>query len=145
MIKSAHPRVGVGVVVLKEDRVLLGKRKGAHGAETWSTVGGHLEFGETIEECAARELAEETGLTALSLRLGPWVNDVIEDDKHYVTIFVFVDKFEGELQLLEPHKCESWHWCELGALPYPLFPPVTSLIKKVGIEGSKTSPEAVLK
>lgn len=128
------PRIGVGVAVVKDGMVLLGKRKGAHGAETWSFAGGHLEFGESVEECACRELLEETGLNALSLQAGPWVNDIIEEDKHYVTLFMFVDEFEGELQLLEPHKCEGWHWFEWNALPSPLFPPVASLIKKVGIE-----------
>ena len=76
---------------------------------------------------------EEIGLNALSLRLGPWVNDFIED-KHCITLFVFVDSFEGELQLMEPKKCEGWQWFEINALPSPLFPPVASLIKKVGIE-----------
>ncbi len=128
-----HPRVGVGVAVVKNGLILLGQRKGSHGAGTWSTAGGHLEFGETIEECAKRELLEETGLNALSIRHGPWVNNVFED-KHYVTLFVFTDKFTGDLQLLEPDKCEGWHWFKSSALPSPLFPTVASMINKVGIE-----------
>lgn len=133
-VDKQRPRVGVGVAVIKKGMVLLGRRKGAHGAGDWSFPGGHLEFGESIEECASRELVEETGLKALSLCPGPWVNDVIEEDKHYITLFVFVNEFEGELQLLEPHKCEGWQWFELNALPSPLFPPIVSLIKKIGIE-----------
>jgi 8-oxo-dGTP diphosphatase len=129
-----RPRVGVGVAVIKNGMILLGKRKGAHGAGAWSFPGGHLEFGENVEECAHRELTEETGLKALSLRCGPWVNDVIEGDKHYITLFVFVNEFEGDLQLLEPHKCEGWKWFECSALPSPLFPPIESLIKKIGFE-----------
>ncbi len=129
-----RPRVGVGIAVLQNNMILLGKRKGAHGAGAWSFAGGHLEFGENVEECASRELAEETGLTALSLCLGPWVNDVMEGDKHYITLFVFVNEFEGNLQLLEPDKCEGWGWFECNALPSPLFPPVESLIKKIGLE-----------
>ena len=129
-----RPRVGVGVVVFKNNRVLLGRRKGSHGAGAWSFPGGHLEFREDVEECARRELAEETGLKALSLSLGPWVNDIIERDKHYITLFVFVHEFEGNPQLLEPHKCEGWSWFEWNVLPTPLFPPVESLIKKMGFE-----------
>ena len=125
-----RPLIGVGVCVVKEGRVLLGKRKGAHGAGEWSFAGGHLEFGETVEECAARELAEETGLKAVSLELGPWTNDIIDGTKHYITLFVFVTQFEGQLQLLEPHKCEGWEWFSWSALPTPLFLPVQSLIKK---------------
>jgi 8-oxo-dGTP diphosphatase len=137
-IKMTHdklrPRVGVGVVVIKNKMLLLGKRKGAHGAGDWAFPGGHLEFGEEVEECARRELIEETGLKARSVRLGPWVNDVIDCDKHYITLFVFVNEFEGDLQLLEPHKCVGWQWFECCSLPTPLFPSIVSLIKKIGLE-----------
>lgn len=129
-----RPQVGVGVVVFQKGKILLGKRKGAHGAGDWSTAGGHLEFGESVEECARRELKEETGLHALSLVLGPWVNDFIDKDKHYITIFVFVNQFEGEVTLKEPHRCEGWSWFEWGSLPSPLFLTIDSLIQKVGVE-----------
>ncbi len=132
-----RPKVGVGITLIKDGLVLLGKRKGAHGAGEWSFAGGHLEFGESVEECARRELAEETGLNALSVQLGPWTADIIEGNKHYITLFVFVDRFEGELQLLEPHKCEGWQWFAWDKFPTPLFAPVQSLIKKVGIEELK--------
>ena len=132
--EKSGPRVGVGVVVFKGNRILLGKRKGAHGEGDWSFPGGHPEFGEDVEDCAKRELAEETGLKAVSLQPGPWVNDIIEDSKHYITLFVFVNEFEGEPQLLEPNKCEGWVWFECNALPNPLFPPVKSMIKKIGLE-----------
>lgn len=128
------PRVGVGVVVIKNGKALLGKRKGAHGSGKWSFPGGHLEFGETIEECASRELAEETGLKAISIQMGPWVNDIIEENKHYVTLFAFVNQFDGDLQLLEPDKCEGWEWFDWHSLPSPLFTPIHSLIKKISIE-----------
>lgn len=134
MLEKQRPRVGVGIGVIREGKVLLGKRKGAHGAGEWAFGGGHLEFGESVEECVARELREETGIKPLSLLLGPWVNDLIEGDKHYITLFVFVDQFEGEPQLLEPHKCEGWEWFDWNDLPKPLFLPMQSLIKKVGIE-----------
>jgi len=56
------PSVGVGVIVVRAESLLLGKRKNSHGEGEWSFAGGHLEFGETVEECARRELEEETGL-----------------------------------------------------------------------------------
>jgi 8-oxo-dGTP diphosphatase len=134
MNEKPKPKVGVGVIVIKDNKILLGKRKGAHGAGEWSFAGGHLEFGESVEACASRELMEETGLIARSVHLGPWVNDIMEIDRHYVTLFVFVDEFEGEPQLMEPDKCDGWNWFAWNALPSPLFLPVTSLIEKVGIQ-----------
>ena len=133
-IDRERPKVGVGVVVVSEGKLLLGKRKGAHGEGSWSPAGGHLEFGETVEECAKRELLEETGLIATRLRLGPWTNDFIDNDKHYVTLFVFVDDFVGEVVLKEPEKCEGWHWFDIQELPHPLFPSIANMIEKVGID-----------
>jgi 8-oxo-dGTP diphosphatase len=71
-----------------------------------------------------------SGLQALSLRLGPWVNDIIEE-KHYVTLFVVVDAFEGKPLAKEPDKCEHWDWFEWDALPSPLFAPVQSVLPKI--------------
>ena len=139
MKKTDHPkpRVGIAVIVRRDGQLLLGKRIGSHGPGTWSVPGGHLEYGETPAECAERELVEETGLTITSYDLGPWSNDIIEEGKHYITIYVFVKEFKGELQNLEPHKCEGWEWFDWDHLPEPLFPTVRSLIQKIGIETLK--------
>lgn len=142
-ILKKRPLVGVGVVVVKDSKVLLGKRKGSHGLGEWSFAGGHLEFGESVEECARRELEEETGLKAESLSLGPWVNDMIDGDKHYITVFVFVDRFQGEAKTMEPHKCEGWSWFEWNKFPEPLFSPVRSLVHKMG-DLSKSSSTFIL-
>ena len=50
-----RPLVGVGVVFVRQGQVFLAKRRGAHGEDTWGSAGGHLEFGETLEDCARRE------------------------------------------------------------------------------------------
>lgn len=123
-----RPKVGIGVIVLEGNRVLMGKRHGSHGDGTWAFPGGHLEFGETPETCAARELFEETGLKALNFRrCVPWTNDLIDGSKHYVTLFIIVDRFEGEIQVKEPEKCEKWEWQYWDQLPEPLFAPIASL------------------
>ena len=125
------PRIGVGVLILKDNKILLGKRISTHGKNTWAPPGGHLEFNEQIEECAIREVKEETNLEIKNLRIGPITNDIHKDeDKHYVTIFVISEYKSGNVKLMEPEKCEQWNWFEWSNLPQPLFLPLQNLIKQ---------------
>lgn len=122
------PRIGVGVIMLRQGRLLLGERRGAHGAGSWALPGGHLEFGESVEDCARREALEETGLTLLNLRRGPWSNDIFEaEGRHYVTLFMLAEAGPGEPERCEPEKCGGWHWFDWAALPEPLFAPLATL------------------
>jgi 8-oxo-dGTP diphosphatase len=122
------PRVGVGVLVVRGGKILLGLRRGSHGAGTWAPPGGHLEFGETVEACARREAAEETGLTLGDVTRGPWTENVFAAEAtHYVTVFVAAAGAAGEPRVLEPAKCERWEWHRWDALPEPLFAPLASL------------------
>lgn len=57
-----QPNIGVGVIITREDKVLLVQRGREPGAGTWAFPGGRLELGETLAEAAAREAREETGL-----------------------------------------------------------------------------------
>jgi 8-oxo-dGTP diphosphatase len=120
--------IGVGVIVLRDGRLLLGRRRGSHGADSWALPGGHLEEGETVESCARREVLEETGLTIGTVRAGPWTDDHFPAvGKRYVTLFVVTESATGEPQLLEPAKCAGWQWFPWSALPEPLFLPLASL------------------
>ncbi|KAL6716364.1 hypothetical protein ACLMJK_005930 [Lecanora helva] len=113
-------RVGVGVFVLEapqrsldNPRFLIGERLNAHGAGTWATPGGHLEFGESFEECAAREVMEETGLKVKNVRfLTATNNHMPADRKHYVTIFMACERENDHDQprVMEPQKCALWDW-----------------------------------
>jgi len=123
------PRIGVAAVVIRDGDVLLGKRKGSHGAGEWACPGGHLDFGETVVDCAIRELAEETGLKGLSARVGPFIEG-FNEEAHFVTFFVFIDSFQGEPQLLEPDKCDRWEWFNLNQLPEPLFHPTRTFFER---------------
>jgi 8-oxo-dGTP diphosphatase len=122
------PLVGVGVIVLKDGRVLLGERRGSHGAGTWALPGGHLDFGESVESCAKRETLEETGLALDRVALGPFSNEAfIVSGKHYVTLFVIAACPNGEPTVMEPHKCARWAWFPWDAMPAPLFTPLDRL------------------
>jgi len=124
-------RVGVGVIIWRNNRILLGQRIGSHGAETWATPGGHLEVDESIEECAQREVLEETGLVVNSVTKLGFTNDIFEKEKkHYVTLFVAASSDAGEPQVTEPDKCRQWKWCKLDELPEPLFLPLVNLLQE---------------
>src|ERR1051326_1434080 len=83
------PRVSTATIITRDDKVLLMKRKGTRGKGTWSTPGGHLDFGETPEECAAREAKEEVGAEVVGIRFRAVTNDVFEaEGKHYITIWM---------------------------------------------------------
>jgi 8-oxo-dGTP diphosphatase len=125
-MNQAVPRVGVGVIVMRQGLVLLGLRQGSHGAGTWALPGGHLEFGESVAQCAEREVSEETGLEIHDLSQATYSNDLFEG-KHYVTLFVVAHGASGEAQLLEPDKCSRWEWFRWSQLPQPLFQPLASI------------------
>jgi 8-oxo-dGTP diphosphatase len=126
-----RPRIGVAVVLFKEGKILLGKRIGGYRPGFWCCPGGHLEFGEDVEVCAARELEEETAIKALFTRRGPWIDNEAAEGKHYISLFVIVTEFMGEPQAMEPHKCVCWDWFGLDALPQPLFPSVAKFLESV--------------
>ncbi|MBF0314928.1 MAG: NUDIX domain-containing protein [Oligoflexia bacterium] len=122
-------RVGTGVLIFKEKKILLGKRVGAHGAHTWAPPGGHLEFGEEPEECAKREVLEEVGIEIKNIRRGPYTNDIfISEKKHYITLFILADYASGEVEVKERDKCEQWDWFAPEHLPGPLFLPLQNLL-----------------
>lgn len=124
-------KVGVAVIISKGDGTfLLGDRKGSHGNRTWGFPGGHLEFGESFEECSKRETFEETGLKISNIKLLTITNDIFpKENKHYVTIFLTADYESGELEIKEPDKCKEWKWFDIWNFPENLFLPIQNLIK----------------
>lgn len=126
-----RPLIGVAVLVVKNNKVLLGKRKTAHGAGTWAFPGGHLEFNETIEDCARREVFEETGIHITNLRYAAYTNDIFDrEEKHYVTLFVTAEHQSGMPVVKEPQKCEKWAWFEWPPQATPLFLPIHNLLEQ---------------
>jgi 8-oxo-dGTP diphosphatase len=125
-----RPRVGVGVLILKDGKVLLGKRGFSHGIGSWCPPGGHLEFGESLEDCARREVLEETGIRISNIRFVTATNDIFEEGKHYITLHILADWESGEPKVMEPDKLESLQWFAWESLPEPLFLPVQNLLKQ---------------
>jgi 8-oxo-dGTP diphosphatase len=120
MIKK-FPMVGIGVLIFKRRKVLIGKRKGSHGEGEYAFPGGHLGYMETIEDCAKRETFEETGIKIKNIRFQFLANVRKYKPKHYLRIGVIADYKSGKVQLKEPEKNEGWDWYGLNNLPKPLF------------------------
>ena len=125
------PRVGVGVLVKRAGRYLLGLRRGVErGTSTWSIPGGSVARAETVLACALRELREETGLSGELPRVVSQAFNRLEDGCEWQSVFVAVDvplKMEPELR--EPEKCAGCGWFEPKFLPEPLFAPVVSILR----------------
>lgn len=124
-----RPKVGLGVYVIKDKKILLLKRKGAHGEGTWSPPGGHLEMGESFIQCAKRETKEEAGIEIKNIKLVGVTNDVFDKEKHYITIAMTADIKSGKARIMEPDKSSDLDWFDIYKLPRPLFLPVKNFLK----------------
>ena len=119
---------GVGVMLMKDGKILLGKRhedpgkarSALKGAGTWTMPGGKLRFGETFEAAAKRETLEETGIILYSSKVIALNNDYIEE-AHFITIGLYSENFQGEPRVMEPEQITEWKWFDLNNLPQPLF------------------------
>lgn len=113
--------VGVGILVFKNGKILLGKRKSLLGKGEYAGLGGHLEFGESIEECAKREAMEEAGVKLKNIKFLCLSSLKKYHGKHYIDIGLKAEWAEGEPKNMEPDKCEGYAWYGLDNLPSPLF------------------------
>ncbi|MHB1357393.1 MAG: nucleotide triphosphate diphosphatase NUDT15 [Anaerolineae bacterium] len=116
-----RPQVGMGIMVMRGDKVLLGKRRGAHGTGFYAFPGGHIELGESFAETARREVVEECGLQIEDIRLVSVGSYMWSGNRHYVDIDVVCQAPSGEPLNMEPDRCEGWGWYPLDTLPAPLF------------------------
>ncbi|MDB5259087.1 MAG: 8-oxo-dGTP diphosphatase [Candidatus Taylorbacteria bacterium] len=114
-------KVGIGVTVFKDGKILMGKRKKAHGSGEYAYPGGHFEYMESFIDSAQREVREETGIEIDNIRFLGLLNLKNYAPKHYVHIMLAADWKSGEPQVLEPEKCEGWDWYEVDNLPSPRF------------------------
>lgn len=122
-------KVGVGVLVYKDGKLLMAKRQNAHGDGTWAPLGGHLEYGEDYAECARRECMEEGGITIKSLRFKTITNDIFEaDDKHYITIWIEADYDDGDVCVNAVDEHTDIGWFDMNHLPQPLFTSIKNLL-----------------
>ena len=128
---TEEPKVGVAIILKKDERILLMKRKAPHGQGTWSTPGGHLEHGETPEQCAAREAKEEVGLDVVDIRFRAITNDVFgPNERHYISIWMEGVVLAGEPDIVANDEVDEIGWFTLDNLPSPLFLPFQNFLEE---------------
>ena len=127
--KKLRPVVGIGVMIIKDEKVLLGKRKGSHGEGEYCFPGGHLEYMESFVGCVVREVREEAGIEISNVRFLRLYNEKEYVPKHYVNIAFVADWESGVAKVCEPDKLESWGWYDMDNLPVPLYATIPSLIE----------------
>jgi 8-oxo-dGTP diphosphatase len=127
---------GVGIMIMKEGKILLGKRhddpekasSALRGEGTWTMPGGKLDFGESFEDGIRREVMEETGIKLNEIKV-ICVNNNKNEHAHFITIGLYCDDFEGEPQILEPDEIVEWQWFSLDNLPSPMYFPSAKIIE----------------
>lgn len=124
-------RVGISVFITNDNnQVLLGKRIGKHGGGEYGGPGGHMEFGESIEEAAKREVMEEIGVEIENLRFLRILNLKHYPPRHYIDIGIHAKIKEGQVpKLVEPNKCEGWEWHDISNIPTNSFAGTPSLVE----------------
>ncbi|MEI6810706.1 MAG: NUDIX domain-containing protein [Candidatus Nomurabacteria bacterium] len=124
-----RPKVGIGIIIEKNGKILIGERLAGHGSQTFMLPGGHLEFGESFEDCARREVKEETGLEDIIIRGVVSVGNDIAYDKHYISIGILAEYVSDEPYNAEPDVSKNWQWYDKQNLPKGLFIPSEKVIK----------------
>lgn len=139
-----RPKVGVGVIIRNNGRYLLLKRHNSHGTGTWSPPGGHLEYAETLEQCAIRETMEETSLVVEEVAYIGITNDYFcEENKHYITVWMEGIRFKGVAKINSYQESSDIGWYQPEQLPTPLFLPFYKFINQ-NYYGSKSRHRQIL-
>lgn len=128
--------VGFGVILVKNGKILLGKRhedpnkadSEFRSAGEWCLPGGKLEWGESFEKGAIREVKEEAGIRILNPEVIS-VHNTKNKYAHFITIGLIAKKWKGEAKVMEPDEITKWEWFSLNKLPYPRYFPSFMVIE----------------
>ena len=113
-----YPKVGVGGLLLREDRVLLVLRKRPPEKGCWSLPGGRVEFLERVEDALARELKEELGVDVEIESLLCVTDHIVSaENAHWISPAYLVRPLSGDIRNLEPDKTAAVEWFPLSQLP----------------------------
>jgi len=122
-------QIGIGVLITKDDQVLLIKHRSVQRGETWAPPGGHLEYGKSLEESALRASQVEIGVIITDVAFLAITHDMFEaQKKHDITIWMAGRYVSGEPAMHAVHETPARGWFSWDALPEPLFSPFEHLL-----------------
>ena len=135
-------RLAVFVILRdSEGRLLLQQRQntGYMDGHYDCACSGHVELGETLEEAALREVAEELGVSAQpqDLRLVHVCHNYLRQP-YYANFVYELDRWEGTPEIREPEKCSDLSYFAPDALPEKLSPTLRSVVESGGLGANLT-------
>ncbi len=127
---------GFGVILEKDGKILMGRRhpdpdkadSAFRSAGVWSLPGGKLEWGESFEDGAIREVLEETGITIRNPQVIS-VHNCKNQFAHFMTVGLITHVWSGEAKVMEPDEMTEWGWFPLDDLPSPRYFPSFEVIE----------------
>jgi len=128
--KQKRPKACVGVMVFKDGKILIGRRKdtATHGPGEYSLPGGHIEHSESFKEAIERETLEESGVKIKNLKFICVANTDAYKGHQAILINFVADWESGEPTDFPHENIGDWQWCDIDKLPEPLFVPTKLLI-----------------
>ena len=127
---------GFGVVLFRRNKILLGKRhpdpdkadSAFRSSGEWCLPGGKIEWGESLEKGATREVKEETGITIQNPKVIS-VHNCKNKHAHFLTVGLVAKKWRGKEKVMEPDEITEWKWFDIKKLPYPRYFPSFEVIE----------------
>lgn len=128
---------GFGVILEKGGKILMGMRhpdpdkadSAFRSSGEWCLPGGKLEWGESFEAGAIREVKEETGITITAEPEVISVHNCKNEHAHFMTVGLVAHQWQGEASVMEPDEIVEWRWFDLNDLPSPRYFPSFEVIE----------------
>jgi 8-oxo-dGTP diphosphatase len=122
-------KVGTGVMIFKDGKILVGKRRNRHGHGEYSFPGGHLDYMESLEDCVKKEYLEEVGVKIKNIKFLCVSNETAYPPRHGILIAFTADWKSGTPRDLPEERIGEWKWCDINKLPKPIFLPAKVMVQ----------------